>query len=64
MQAIMEGDKAMVPMAERIYGRTLVEDVIDTETGEILARGMTTSDSPDFRRSRKESQSRQSTFAA
>ena len=41
MQAIMEGDKAMVPMAERIYGRTLVEDVIDTETGEILARGMT-----------------------
>jgi DNA-directed RNA polymerase subunit beta' len=38
MQAIMEGDKAMVPLSERIYGRSTAEDVVHPETGEVLAR--------------------------
>jgi DNA-directed RNA polymerase subunit beta' len=38
MQAIMEGDKAMVRLSERIYGRTLAEDALNEETGEVLAR--------------------------
>ena len=38
MQAIMEGDKAMVRLSERIYGRTLAQDVVNEETGEVEAR--------------------------
>lgn len=38
MQAIMEGDKAMVPLSERIYGRSASEDVVNPETGEVLVR--------------------------
>ncbi|MBN8661124.1 MAG: DNA-directed RNA polymerase subunit beta'' [Candidatus Obscuribacter phosphatis] len=38
MQPISEGDKDMVKLAERIYGRTLAEDVVDPETGEVIAR--------------------------
>ena len=38
MQAIMEGDKAMVPLSERIYGRSTADDVVHPETGEVLAR--------------------------
>jgi DNA-directed RNA polymerase subunit beta' len=38
MQAIMEGDKAMVPLSERIYGRSSADDVVHPETGEVLAR--------------------------
>ena len=38
MQPISEGDKDMVKLSERIYGRTLAEDVVDPETGEVIAR--------------------------
>jgi len=38
MQPIMEGDKAMVTLSERIFGRTLVEDFIDPDTGEVITR--------------------------
>ncbi|HEY9774104.1 MAG TPA: DNA-directed RNA polymerase subunit beta'' [Planktothrix sp.] len=38
MQPIMEGDKAMVKLSERTYGRTLAEDVVNPETGEVVAR--------------------------
>lgn len=38
MQAITEGDKVMVKLSERIYGRVLVEDVANQETGEVIAR--------------------------
>jgi DNA-directed RNA polymerase subunit beta' len=38
MQAIMEGDRAMVKLRERLHGRTLAEDVADKQTGEILHR--------------------------
>lgn len=36
--AIMEGDKAMVQLKERIFGRSLAEDVVSPATGEVLAR--------------------------
>lgn len=38
MQPIMEGDKAMVTLAERIFGRTLAEDFVDPDTGEVITR--------------------------
>ena len=38
MQPIMEGDKAMVRLSERIYGRSVSDDVVFEETGEVLAR--------------------------
>jgi DNA-directed RNA polymerase subunit beta' len=38
MQAIMEGDKAMVRLRERIHGRTLAEDVVNEQTGEVMHR--------------------------
>jgi DNA-directed RNA polymerase subunit beta' len=38
MQAIMEGDKAMVRLQERIHGRTLAGDIVNEETGEVLYR--------------------------
>ena len=38
MQAIHEGEKAMVTLTERVYGRVLAEDVVDQETGEVIAR--------------------------
>jgi DNA-directed RNA polymerase subunit beta' len=38
MQPIAEGDKVMVRLSERTYGRSVAEDVVNTETGEVLAR--------------------------
>jgi DNA-directed RNA polymerase subunit beta' len=38
MAPIMEGDKAMVKLEERVFGRTPAEDVVDTETGEVLVK--------------------------
>ncbi|QQR57195.1 MAG: DNA-directed RNA polymerase subunit beta'' [Candidatus Melainabacteria bacterium] len=38
MQPILEGDKEMVKISERIFGRTIAEDITDKETGEIIAR--------------------------
>ena len=38
MQPISEGDKDMVKLSERIYGRSLAEDVVNPETGEVIAR--------------------------
>ncbi|MBI4532749.1 MAG: DNA-directed RNA polymerase subunit beta'', partial [Candidatus Melainabacteria bacterium] len=38
MQPITEGDKTMVKLSERLYGRTSVEDVIDQSTGEVIAK--------------------------
>jgi len=38
MQAIYEGDKAMVKLEERIYGRSLADDVVDEKTGEVIAK--------------------------
>ncbi len=38
MQPIMEGDKAMVGLAERVYGRSISEDVLLEDTGEVIAR--------------------------
>src|SRR5271170_4284944 len=38
MQPIGEGDKLTVKLQERIYGRTIAEDVIEKSTGEIIHR--------------------------
>lgn len=38
MQPIMEGDKEVVKLSERAYGRTLAEDFVNPETGEVVAR--------------------------
>jgi DNA-directed RNA polymerase subunit beta' len=38
MQPIMEGDKAVVKIQERIFGRTIAEDVVNEETGEVVLR--------------------------
>lgn len=36
MQPIVDADKEMVSLAERIYGRTLAEDFVDKESGEVI----------------------------
>lgn len=38
MQPIMEGDKAIVRISERIFGRTIADDIVNEETGEIVLR--------------------------
>ena len=38
MAPIMEGDKKMVKLEERVQGRTIAADVIDDSTGEVLAK--------------------------
>ena len=38
MQPISEGDKDLVKLTERIYGRSLAEDVVNPETGEVVFR--------------------------
>jgi DNA-directed RNA polymerase subunit beta' len=39
MAPIMEGDKKMVKLEERIAGRSASEDIVDEKTGEVLAKG-------------------------
>jgi DNA-directed RNA polymerase subunit beta' len=39
MHAIKEGDKEMVSLEERVVGRCVSIDVVDTETGEVIAKG-------------------------
>jgi len=41
MQEILEGDKALVKISERTFGRTIAEDIVDPETGEVLYRNGT-----------------------
>ena len=36
VQAIMQGDEELVPLAQRILGRTSVDDIRDPRTGEII----------------------------
>jgi DNA-directed RNA polymerase subunit beta' len=38
MQPILEGDKDLVSLQERIFGRAAADDVVDPETGEVLAK--------------------------
>lgn len=38
MQPILEGEKEVVKLSERAYGRTLAEDLVNAETGEVVAR--------------------------
>ena len=36
VHAIMQGDEELVPLAQRIFGRTAVDDIRDPRTGEII----------------------------
>src|SRR5580658_2951854 len=38
MRPIAEGDKVLVKLAERIYGRVLVEDAVNKKTGEVIGK--------------------------
>lgn len=38
MKPIAEGEKVIVALQERIQGRTIVEEIVDPETGEVLAK--------------------------
>jgi DNA-directed RNA polymerase subunit beta' len=38
MQPIMEGDKIAVKLRERVLGRTLQEDIVNKQTGEVVAK--------------------------
>jgi DNA-directed RNA polymerase subunit beta' len=38
MQPILEGNKVMVPLSERIHGRAAAQDVVNEETGEVIIR--------------------------
>ncbi|MFS8809497.1 DNA-directed RNA polymerase subunit beta' [Synechococcus sp. R65.1] len=38
LQALMDGDKVVVPLEERLVGRVLAQDVVHPQTQEILAR--------------------------
>ena len=36
--AMMDGDKTLIPLSDRLFGRVLGEDAIDSETGEVVAQ--------------------------
>jgi DNA-directed RNA polymerase subunit beta' len=38
MRPISEGDKDLVKLSERLFGRTMGEDVVNPETGEVIGR--------------------------
>lgn len=38
VEAMKDGDKTLIPLSDRLFGRVLAEDAIDTETGEVIAK--------------------------
>ena len=38
ISAMMDGDKTLIPLSDRLFGRVLGEDAIDSETGEVVAQ--------------------------
>ena len=38
ISAMMDGDKTLIPLSDRLFGRVLGEDAIDSETGEVVAK--------------------------
>jgi DNA-directed RNA polymerase subunit beta' len=38
VEAMKEGDRILIPLADRLFGRVLGEDVVDPTTGEIIGR--------------------------
>ncbi|WP_265265979.1 DNA-directed RNA polymerase subunit beta' [Spirulina subsalsa] len=38
VEAMKDGDRILIPLANRLFGRVLAEDVIDPKTGEVVAQ--------------------------
>jgi DNA-directed RNA polymerase subunit beta' len=38
LTAMMDGDKTLIPLEDKLFGRVLAEDVVDPATGEVIAR--------------------------
>ncbi|MGK7872606.1 MAG: DNA-directed RNA polymerase subunit beta' [Xenococcaceae cyanobacterium] len=38
LSAMKDGDRTLIPLADRLMGRVLARDVVDPETGEVIAR--------------------------
>jgi DNA-directed RNA polymerase subunit beta' len=38
MAAMKDGDRTLIPLSDRLFGRVLAEDVLDPNTGEIVAK--------------------------
>ena len=38
IEAMKDGDKTLIPLSDRLFGRVLGEDAIDSETGEVIAK--------------------------
>lgn len=49
MKAISDGEKNIVPLTDRLLGRTIAEDIVDTD-GKVLAKAGTTMDREDVKK--------------
>ena len=38
VSAMTDGDKTLIPLSDRLFGRVLAEDAVDSETGEVIAQ--------------------------
>jgi len=38
VRSMTDGEKVLIPLGDRLFGRVLAEDVVDPETGEVVAR--------------------------
>ena len=38
IEAMTDGDKTLIPLSDRLFGRVLAEDAIDSQTGEVVAK--------------------------
>ncbi len=38
LTSMTDGERTLIPLEDRLFGRTLAEDVVDSETGEVIAR--------------------------
>ena len=38
LRAMKDGDRTLIPLTDRLFGRILAQDVVDSETGEVIAR--------------------------
>ncbi|MDR9402389.1 MAG: DNA-directed RNA polymerase subunit beta' [Halothece sp. Uz-M2-17] len=39
LTSMTDGERTLIPLSDRLFGRTLAEDVVDPETGEVIASG-------------------------
>ena len=41
-----DGERTLIPLSDRLFGRTLAEDIVDSETGEVIAQRNQEMDEP------------------